>query len=1629
MIASPTGACRPFDVAADGTVPGSGAAAVVLKRLPDALRDGDRIRAVILGSAINNDGGTKAGFMAPSPTGQSEVIANAHAVARIEPRSIGYVETHGTATRLGDQIEIEGLRRAFGPVTGQVTALGSMKANCGHLDRAAGVSGLIRAVLVLEHATIPPMAGCTLAAPELDLPGAGLTLPTGATSWPKSQGPRRAGVSAFGVGGTNAHVVLEQAPAQPGEDRILTADRPCLWLISAHSPESLRAWNCDLDPGVDPNGVAAALASRRPRQWRAWRVWPDDAGTAAIDPVEAADDPQVVFAFPGQGEIVVDGMPDLYDGEPVYRQTVDRCARIVHELAGWDLRGDLYAPMTADERADLYTDMSRFQPALFTVEWALVQLWRSWGVRPNAVIGHSIGEVTAAACAGVLSEADALALVVERSRLMEQTPRGASLTVGMSAKAVSELLVDGLELASDNGEELSVVTGPHDAVSRLEQTLAERGVFRRRLNIRHSPHGSTMARVADQLSASLAGLSMSPPATPLASNVSGDWAGAEIADPLYWGRQLRSTVRFREQLERISSLTDALVVVLGPGAGFPRMVAHELSGRVAGVVHPYGSGPDIATSTRARWLGALGQAWAHGLAVDTSTLCQGTGRQRIILPPTKFDHTVRWPRPNPGAVTAADAGPPERYTDPGAWLTRPAWRPVPPGDERRAVQWMLPADASRRAWFDRLGRAAEMTGRTVLAPIAHLGAVPRNGPVDLLWWPEPDGELLARAAAVIDQTSGGDVRLWVLEPQSADLAESFGAAHAATRVLPQEFPGTRANLVRITGGPAEPGTVAGLLSTRLDGSVFGVDGERAWVREHQQVWPGWSPRALRVGGCYLITGGLGRVGQAVTHALSRLTPATFEVIGRRPEQEADAEMATLRNRIGPPSRVNYTRLDVTQQGELAAYLERLRTIHGRIDGVVHTAGMTDRDSFRLAADTTPAEFAAIRAAKVQGTLALAAGLRPDDADFVLLCSSLSVVLGGVQFGAYVSANVWQSEFASRRHDDGDRRWVSVEWDAWLPAGQARGEGPGTGPAYYALSDDDGHQVLRRVLACDDPVVTVSTAPLPERLAEIRRQIGADMTGPATGAAGALTDPAAVANTVRRVLAEVLGNAPASDDTDLRNAGVESLTILQIVGRLRAALGVRISLADAMRALSINGLRRLALGERAADGTARSALAVVRLADGRAHFPTTPTQRRWLELFPEGYGGIDLVVDVGGAVGSERLRDAVRQTIERHSGLRTVFSRGEDWTQSVRPAPEVPLTDLTGLAVDEQLRIVGETAREAEHRWFDVERTPPFEVELFALGPDRHALLIHAYHVLFDGWSSSIFLRDVARLALLDDAPGPEPLQYTDYAVAQRDYLAGEAFRQERAYWQDAFRGAPGPTRLPGRDGEPGAGDRGEMLPFEVPMTTWRNLGELAIERGTTRFALLMAAYSMLVYEESCERDMVIGTTAAGRPTPQTEEIIGVFVNPLPIRLRVDPAAPVATYVQHVHDVLVGLHEHGNYPLEDLVAEVEPFTGMGLNDTFYCYLLYQNYWRPDGHGLDFRPLPTPGVQHKLMRDTEIVLAEQDDVVNGEFWWRPVRFSADWARRSLGRFIDLLGLLADGDTYPRRLDEVCRDRSLN
>ncbi|MFN6474777.1 aminotransferase class III-fold pyridoxal phosphate-dependent enzyme [Nostoc sp. DedQUE07] len=672
------GHCRPFDASAQGTMFNNGAGVVVLKRLEDALHDGDRIYAVIRGSGINNDGADKVSFTAPSVDGQAEAIAMAQAYANFHPETISYIEAHGTATPLGDPIEIEALTQAFRVHTDakQFCAIGSLKSNVGHLVAAAGVAGLIKTALALHYKKIPPSLNFEAPNPKIDLANSPFYVNTKLAEWSEGETPRRAGVSSFGVGGTNAHLVLEEAPQIQSSG----SSRPQqLLLLSAKTSQALEAATANLQQHLQYNAeinladVAYTLQrGRKSFNYRRSVVCHDltDAIAAlqSLDPNQVNTrhieirNPAVVFMFPGQGSQYVNMGLNLYNREPVFQEAVDECAEMLKPLLGKDLReiiypapSDAYGELRLRETAAILLQQTCFtQPALFVIEYALAQLWQSWGVKPQAMIGHSIGEFVAACIAGVFTLEDALMLVATRGRLMWELPTGAMLSVRLPAKEVEPRLSAELAIAAINGPSLCVVSGPTEAIASLQKQLESEEVICRHLHTSHAFHSPMMDSIIAPFAEVVRKVKLSPPQIPFVSTVTADWITTQQAtDPMYWATHLRQTVRFAEGVQTLWQQPERLLLEVGP-----RITTTTLARQQAKDIKQQIAIPSLGDNAEneAEWtalLKAVGQLWLAGVSIDWSNFYQRETRQRIPLPTYPFERQRFWIDPPPHPNRAA----------------------------------------------------------------------------------------------------------------------------------------------------------------------------------------------------------------------------------------------------------------------------------------------------------------------------------------------------------------------------------------------------------------------------------------------------------------------------------------------------------------------------------------------------------------------------------------------------------------------------------------------------------------------------------------------------------------------------------------------------------------------------------------------------------------------------------------------------------------------------------------------------------------------------------------------------------------------------------------------------------------
>ncbi|MEG4005581.1 SDR family NAD(P)-dependent oxidoreductase [Microcoleus sp. Pol11C1] len=749
-FASPDGHCRSFDAKARGSIFGSGVGVVVLKRLTDAIADGDSIQAIIKGSAINNDGALKAGYTAPSPDGQSAVISEAQAIAGIEPETINYIEAHGSGTPLGDPIEIAALTQVFQSRTAQKAfcAVGSVKTNFGHLGAAAGVAGLIKTVLAIKHQLIPPSLHFEEPNSKIDFANSPFYVNTKLLPWETHQNPRRAGVSSLGIGGTNAHVILEEAPpAQTSE----TSRTWQLLMLSAKTNSALETATANLaqhlqqHPDLNLADVAYTLqVGRRSFEHRRTVVCKDiqDAIAALQNPKRVLNNIQdgierpVAFMFTGLGTQYVNMGWELYQVEPTFQQTVDRCCEILQPLLGLDLRdvmyGDRNAPQTAspsgldlrkmlgrgeqqaDETTQKLNQTCLTQPAIFVIEYALAKLWISWGIHPVATIGYSIGEYVAATLAEVLSLEDALTLVAKRAQMIQELPNGAMLAVPLGEEKVRPLLNKNLSLSAINGSAFCVVAGTTNAVDELAAQLTEKGLACRRLQSSHAFHSQMMEAIAESFTELVKTVNLQAPKIPYISNVTGTWITVEQAtDPNYWTKHLCQPVLFADGMQELWKKHKPILLEVGPGQtlcslGLQCLENVAIADKVAlaSLRDAYNQQSDLAFL-----FNTLGQLWLSGIKIDWSGFYTHDRHNRIPLPTYPFERQRYWIEPPKNTPNLHHVRKDlEHKLDISDWFYIPSWKQSPLSISLQTDKLI----AQKQSWLvfiDRCGVGSQLVER------------------------------------------------------------------------------------------------------------------------------------------------------------------------------------------------------------------------------------------------------------------------------------------------------------------------------------------------------------------------------------------------------------------------------------------------------------------------------------------------------------------------------------------------------------------------------------------------------------------------------------------------------------------------------------------------------------------------------------------------------------------------------------------------------------------------------------------------------------------------------------------------------------------------------------------------------
>ncbi|WP_238521441.1 non-ribosomal peptide synthetase/type I polyketide synthase [Azospirillum doebereinerae] len=1625
MILSPDGRCRPFDAQAAGTLNGAGAGVVLLQPLAQALAQGSTILGIVKGSAVNNDGARKVGYTAPGPEGQARVIAEALDIAGIHPDQVGYVEAHGTATPLGDPIEFTALTKAFRARTDRIgaCAVGSLKSNMGHAGAAAGVAGVIKAALCLGHRQIPPTLHFQTPNPALGLEDSPFFVNDRLIDWTAEPGSRVAAVSSFGIGGTNAHLVLaenrfaETAPPSRGERwRILP--------LSARAPEALAPMAANLSAylaaeAADPADAAHTLQTGRKafdhRAFALGRTSEElrralDAGPAAL---AAKPGRGVAFLLTGHGGQSVSMTRRLCETEPVFREALRERAAALEARTGLDALAVLHpAPGREEWAEDQLRRMDVSQPVMFIVQMALARLWRSWGVEPQSVIGHSSGEYAAACLAGILSEEDALALVAARGRLMDTTAPGGMVALRNSESEIRPFLNDRLSLAVVNAHDMCVVSGHEDALQALQARLAGIGVDSRRLHVSRAAHSCTMDSILPAFAEAAAAVTFHPPRLPYVSGMTGERVDATVVSrPEYWVRHLREAVQFADGIGRVLEDPDALLLEIGPGNALGTFAkAHPSADPARPVVASLPHPQQDAEEEDAFLARSLARLWQAGVAVDWEAHGAGEKRRKVPLPTYPFQRRRCWIDPQePTALPSATARI-RRKTDPADWFLAPVWRRSPPlsGPSGTGPEHVL-LFAGPDGLGEGLAAHLEIRGSAVtrvrpgdsyappdagiatLRPdspedyrrlLADLGTVPRT--ILHAWSLIQPADALDEAQTVIERRlgfhslcllgkalgAGGAVHdLTVLTSGLHDvtgdetLCPEKSLIAGPAMVIPQEYPTLRTHLIDLIP-PAPGGARAAALLDRIHAELAGDDRPaRLSLRGAHRWLPAYTPqrldtagpqrRALRPNGVYLITGGLGGLGLEIAGHLAREAQARLALVGRtayppRAEWEGwiaahgpdDPIRRVLERLLGFEAAGAELRLFAADAGRLdsmEAVFAALDAEWGTLHGVVHAAGAIGATTHRTLDEYDPAQCAEQFAPKPDGVRVLDRLLRGRDVDFCVLMSSMASVLGGLGFAAYAAANAALDTAAQRAEQRIPGRWIAMNWDSWQVRADDDGRGPGQLLRALEMSAAEGLDAFLRVLHHATAAQTLVTrGDLEPRLRQwIDLPPRADLPAPDTLPAPETGDVQGGLATVWQAL---LGHERIGPEDNFFDLGGHSLLATQVLAQIRHRFGVSLPMGALFRAPTLRALAEAvetAMAAPAETTERRTESGIPRRPADEPAVLSWPQQQLWVvdRMLPGTAAyNVPLALRLTGRLDRAALGRALDEIVRRHEALRTRFpSQGARPHQEIAPSAPVPLPvvslrhlDGEALASAEKERLDAESSRP-----FDLAAGPPLRACLLETGAEEHIFLIVMHHIVTDGWSIALFMKELVALyeAFTRGQPSPLPepaVQYADFAHWQRNALDDGALAGQLAYWRERLDG------LPERHGLLGDFPPPEPRTFASATVTLPLGGDLARRvrafaqgEGATPFMVLLAAFHALLFRHTGIDDQAVAVSVANRTRHWQEEIFGFFVNILVLRARPRPETGFRALVEEVRRTALEAYANQDLPFATLVEALRP----------------------------------------------------------------------------------------------------------
>ncbi|ELR72269.1 Long-chain-fatty-acid--CoA ligase [Fulvivirga imtechensis AK7] len=1735
FIISPDGRCRPFDQKANGTIWGDGVGVVALKRLQTAVRDGDHIHAIIKGSAINNDGKIKTTYTSPSVVGQANVIKMAQQFAEVNPETIEYVEAHGTGTSLGDPIEIEALKRCFDTSKRQFCGIGSVKSNIGHLVAAAGVASFIKTVLALENKQIPPSINYESPSSKIDFESSPFYVVSELKEWDTQHRARRAAVSSFGIGGTNAHLILEEYI--PNTKHTSTGmDQKNVLLLSARSQNALeelisRYLRLAANEKIDLKDLAfSAQTTRKFLEYRMGIHF--DSRSDLVKKLNHSYGeisrlktiPHTVFMFPGQGAQYRGMCRNLYGSYRVFKAEFDRCNAVVKSF-NIDIYKLIFDSGEGEESIDetYYTQL-----AIFAVEYALAKLFISFGIKPTALIGHSIGEYVAATISGVFDLENALKLVEVRGRLMQSMERGSMISVMVSPDAIKPFLREEISVACLNSSELVTLSGKTEDIDDLCIELEQNKIHFSRLRTSHAFHSDLVTPMVEEFVGEVRKAKLSAPAIPYISNLTGVWiTAAQAMDPEYYGKHLRQCVNFESGITTLINKSFNIFIEIGPGSVLSTFVKKHNQYSPDHVVIDTVRKPKEVINDQQKFLEVLGEVWKSGVAVDFSELYGDHTPSKIKLPLYPFQRERYWPKANANKIDINLNG---TYSSPrhgktysknvDDWFYEISWQKssIELVEDINTIQakWLVLLDNEQ--FEDCFIRRLSQAGHEVVVVYKsdkysqekgeytiditnedHFIKVFKNehdrgkhfdivvnglsldsNPFEVTTDLDINGRVfqcfysnihLVRAHSRVSAEK--ELKLLTLTNSAYEITgnEQINPFHSLAistfKVIPAEYPNILCKLVDLeftADNIAHLDRITGQIVKEVFAdnkkNIIAYRNNIRW----EQILIQRPPRTrniksiqVRDKGVYMITGGLGIFGFKFSEYLRKhnniklalLTRSVFpgkeswknwrdcsldlllsqEIypveLGMGEAKVLPEKCRDIHNKViklveleASGAEVNVYQVDLADEVNMRSCVKRIEKELGPINGVIHGAGFYHYTPLDTA---TYDSMNAILQPKVHGTISLYNSIKSKKLDFFMFHSSLSAIVPLKHFTTYSGANLFLDGFAAYLKSISSIRTIAVNWDIFKltedEIGAVTKEEQENSRAHLqflkdGITDEEGRKIFDRLLNEYAPQVIISRNdpaqirniieaqnvdghPQDEKIFSNSLRVRPDLSVPYVSPATPLESDFC------KIWEVVLGYAKVGLNDNFFELGGDSLKALTLIGRLNKRFNMDLTISDFFKKPTIKNLvdhssevsEEAPIGYDAIERAVEKEFYELSSSQRRIYFLNKLDERSLAYNLPQ-------LISLRGDLKKERLSAAFRKLIARHEMLRTSFQQTDGRpVQKIIKNVSFDIEEINAKAgLDEIIKNFV--------RPFDLSAPPLLRVGLIHQSRKEHLLLIDVHHIITDGVSQGILIRDF--MALYDEEDLPElGLQYRDYSEWQQSATQLKLLADQRDFWKKEFAEEASVLDLPTDFARPQVKSyAGSSISFTIEEAETKKLKAVGEQLGATMFMTLLAVFNVFLSKLSNQVDITIGTGVAGRNHTDLEDVLGMFVNTLALRNFPKGELSFKEFLAEVKRRTLSCFDNQSYSYEDLVEDLNIPRDTGRNPLTDVMLVFQNFGLEELSIPGLKLTPEGNVNHISKFDLTLIAIEADNQLNIQFEYSTDLFEQQTIERFVAYFKNIV-----------------------